>query len=131
LRIPTIYPDRYFVEEGGLISYGVDTINLFQRAPEYVSRILRGTVSSGPVVFVDFSGSDELCVPIFDFVFCVLLFGSLDIENPSIGLIRGGLTVRATWFVAEVAASPLREPPCPGLAGWRRASALLLMQFAI
>ena len=30
----------------------------------------------------------------------------LDIKNPSIGLIRGGLTVRATRFVAEVAASP-------------------------
>lgn len=42
LRIPTIYPYRYFAEAGGLMSYGVDVIDLFRRAPEYVSRILRG-----------------------------------------------------------------------------------------
>jgi putative ABC transport system substrate-binding protein len=42
LRIPTVYPYRYFVESGGLMSYGVDVTDLFRRAPEYVSRILRG-----------------------------------------------------------------------------------------
>lgn len=42
LRIPTVYPYRYFVEAGGLMSYGVDVMDLFRRAPEYVSRILRG-----------------------------------------------------------------------------------------
>jgi putative ABC transport system substrate-binding protein len=41
-RIPTIYPYRYFADEGGLLSYGMDTSNLFRRAAEYVSRILRG-----------------------------------------------------------------------------------------
>jgi putative tryptophan/tyrosine transport system substrate-binding protein len=41
-RIPTIYPYRYFAEEGGLLSYGVDTSDLFRRAAEYASRILRG-----------------------------------------------------------------------------------------
>jgi putative ABC transport system substrate-binding protein len=41
-RIPAIYPYRYFVEAGGLISYGVDVKDLFRRAPEYVSKILRG-----------------------------------------------------------------------------------------
>jgi putative tryptophan/tyrosine transport system substrate-binding protein len=41
-RIPTIYPFRYFAEEGGLLSYGVDTTDLFRRASEYVSRLLRG-----------------------------------------------------------------------------------------
>src|SRR5499427_1525050 len=41
-RIPTIYPCRYFAEEGGLLSYGVDISDLFRRAAEYVSRILRG-----------------------------------------------------------------------------------------
>jgi hypothetical protein len=54
-------------------------------------------------------------------------FRSLDIKNPSIGLIRGRLTVRATGFVAEVAASPCGKPPCPGLAGWRGRQPLLLM----
>jgi len=41
-RIPTIYPYRYFAEEGGLLSAGVNTSDLFRRAAEYVSRILRG-----------------------------------------------------------------------------------------
>lgn len=41
-RIPAVYPYRYFVEAGGLMSYGVDVMDLFRRAPEYVSRILRG-----------------------------------------------------------------------------------------
>jgi putative tryptophan/tyrosine transport system substrate-binding protein len=41
-RIPTIYPYRYFAEAGGLLSYGVDAVDLFRRAAEYVSRILRG-----------------------------------------------------------------------------------------
>jgi putative ABC transport system substrate-binding protein len=42
LRIPTVYPYRYFVEAGGLLSYGVDVTDLFYRAAEYVSRILNG-----------------------------------------------------------------------------------------
>ena len=41
-RIPTIYPYRYFADEGGLLSYGVDITDPFRRAAEYVSRILRG-----------------------------------------------------------------------------------------
>jgi putative tryptophan/tyrosine transport system substrate-binding protein len=42
LRIPTIYPYRYFVDEGGLVSYGVDVLGLFRRVPDYVDRILQG-----------------------------------------------------------------------------------------
>jgi putative ABC transport system substrate-binding protein len=42
LRIPTVYPYRYFAEEGGLLSYGVDVLDLFKRAPDYVDRILQG-----------------------------------------------------------------------------------------
>jgi len=42
LRIPTLYPYRYFVDEGGLLSYGVDVLDLFRRAPDYVDRVLRG-----------------------------------------------------------------------------------------
>jgi putative tryptophan/tyrosine transport system substrate-binding protein len=41
-RIPAVYPYRYFAEAGGLLSYGVDAIDLFRRSAEYVSRILRG-----------------------------------------------------------------------------------------
>jgi len=41
-RIPAIYPYRYFAEAGGLMSYGVDAVDQFRRASEYVSRILHG-----------------------------------------------------------------------------------------
>jgi putative tryptophan/tyrosine transport system substrate-binding protein len=41
-RIPTIYPFRYFVEEGGLLALGVDGADLFRRAADYVDRVLRG-----------------------------------------------------------------------------------------
>jgi putative ABC transport system substrate-binding protein len=41
-RLPAVYPFRYYVAEGGLISYGVDTVDLFRRAAIYVDRILRG-----------------------------------------------------------------------------------------
>ena len=41
-RLPAIYPYRYFVVDGGLISYGSDTIEQFRRAASYVDRILKG-----------------------------------------------------------------------------------------
>lgn len=41
-HIPAIYPYRYFADDGGLLSYGVDVLDLFRRAPDYVDRILRG-----------------------------------------------------------------------------------------
>jgi ABC-type uncharacterized transport system substrate-binding protein len=41
-HIPAIYPYRYFAEAGGLLSYGVDALDLFRRSAEYVSRILHG-----------------------------------------------------------------------------------------
>jgi putative tryptophan/tyrosine transport system substrate-binding protein len=41
-RIPAVYTFRYFAAEGGLISYGSVTDDLFSRAGSYVDRILRG-----------------------------------------------------------------------------------------
>jgi putative ABC transport system substrate-binding protein len=41
-RVPTIYPYRYWVSDGGLISYGIDQTDLFRRAPAYIDRILKG-----------------------------------------------------------------------------------------
>jgi putative tryptophan/tyrosine transport system substrate-binding protein len=41
-RLPTVYPFRYFVTSGGLISYGPDTNDPFRRAAGYVDRILKG-----------------------------------------------------------------------------------------
>ena len=41
-RIPTIYPFKFFVTGGGLISYGVSTEDEARRTAHYVDRILRG-----------------------------------------------------------------------------------------
>ena len=41
-RLPAIYPQRTFVEAGGLMSYGPDFANLYRRAGEIVDKILRG-----------------------------------------------------------------------------------------
>ena len=41
-RVPTVYSYRFMVERGGLISYGVDIDDLFERAGTYVDRILKG-----------------------------------------------------------------------------------------
>jgi len=41
-KLPTIYWDRFYVADGGLISYGADTIDQCRRAAEYIDRILNG-----------------------------------------------------------------------------------------
>ena len=45
-RLPTIYPYRFFVDLGGLLSYGSDTPDNFRRAAAYVDRLLRGAAPS-------------------------------------------------------------------------------------
>jgi putative ABC transport system substrate-binding protein len=40
--LPAVYPYRYFVADGGLISYGPSTIDQYRRAAGYIDRILRG-----------------------------------------------------------------------------------------
>jgi putative ABC transport system substrate-binding protein len=46
LRLPAIYPVGLFANEGGLIAYGIDRVDLFRRAAAYVDRILRGAVAA-------------------------------------------------------------------------------------
>jgi putative ABC transport system substrate-binding protein len=41
-KVPAVYFSSFNVVDGGLISYGVDVVDLFRRAAPYVDRILRG-----------------------------------------------------------------------------------------
>jgi putative ABC transport system substrate-binding protein len=50
-RVPAIYSDRAYVEAGGLVSYGINQIDVWRQAAGYVDRILRGEQpASLPVV---------------------------------------------------------------------------------
>jgi putative ABC transport system substrate-binding protein len=41
-RLPAVYPQREFVDAGGLMAYGPNTADLFRRAATYVDKIFRG-----------------------------------------------------------------------------------------
>ncbi|MGB8616716.1 MAG: ABC transporter substrate-binding protein [Pseudolabrys sp.] len=41
-RLPAVYFERFFVTDGGLISYGADFVDQYRRAGGYVQRILNG-----------------------------------------------------------------------------------------
>jgi len=41
-RLPAVYPFRYFVTAGGLISYGANATDQYRRAAGYIDRILKG-----------------------------------------------------------------------------------------
>jgi putative tryptophan/tyrosine transport system substrate-binding protein len=42
LKLPAIYPFRFYAASGGLISYGIDQLETVREAASYVNRILRG-----------------------------------------------------------------------------------------
>jgi putative ABC transport system substrate-binding protein len=45
-RLPTMFTFKYYVQAGGLMSYGIDTIPIFRRAASFVAKILRGAKPS-------------------------------------------------------------------------------------
>jgi putative ABC transport system substrate-binding protein len=51
-RLPTIYSSRYYVVQGGMMSYGAPIVESYQLAATYLDRILQGTkISELPVQF--------------------------------------------------------------------------------
>jgi hypothetical protein len=46
--VPAIYSYRQIVREGGLLSYGPETADIFRRSASYVDRILRGAKPGQP-----------------------------------------------------------------------------------
>jgi putative ABC transport system substrate-binding protein len=56
MKIPTIYPFRFYVQDGALMAYGFNTADQFKRAGVYAGRILKGEKAGdlpvqGPSVF--------------------------------------------------------------------------------
>jgi ABC-type uncharacterized transport system substrate-binding protein len=45
-RLPTMYPSREFVDDGGMISYGVSYPDLYHRAAGLIDKVLKGTKPS-------------------------------------------------------------------------------------
>ena len=41
-RLPSVYAFRFFVVDGGLMSYAIDQVDMFRQTASYVDRILRG-----------------------------------------------------------------------------------------
>ena len=41
-RLPAIYPDKGYVDEGGLMSYGTETTDGYRLAAVYADKILKG-----------------------------------------------------------------------------------------
>jgi len=41
-RLPAIYPERDYADDGGLMAYGANVADNFRRAAGYVDRILKG-----------------------------------------------------------------------------------------
>jgi putative ABC transport system substrate-binding protein len=41
-KLPAIYAGRDYANEGGLMTYGTDTIDLYRRAASYVDQVLKG-----------------------------------------------------------------------------------------
>ena len=41
-RLPAIYPQKEYVDAGGLMSYGTDNTDLYRSAAIYVDKILKG-----------------------------------------------------------------------------------------
>jgi ABC-type uncharacterized transport system substrate-binding protein len=82
-RLPAVYFNRLFVEAGGLISYGADTIDPLRRAANYVDRILKGEVAPNKMARMPWA----------------LLAHGAHIGRPSLRQLRKGLGNGRMWVI--------------------------------
>jgi hypothetical protein len=55
-HLPAIYPYRSLAQAGGLVSYGVDVLDMYRVAASYVDRILKGEKAADlPIQFASSS----------------------------------------------------------------------------
>jgi putative ABC transport system substrate-binding protein len=78
-RVPAIYPEREYADDGGLIAYGANAPDSFRRAAGYVDRILRGA-KAGDLPIEEASK--------FDFVVNLRTARALGLSLPPVFLAR-------------------------------------------
>ena len=78
-RLPTIYPQRGYLEAGGLMSYGPNYLDLTRRAADLVDKILRGAKPADLPVEQPTK---------FDLVFNLITAKALGLEIPQTLLAR-------------------------------------------
>lgn len=83
-RLPAVYAFRLFATSGGLISYGVDLVDLYRRGASYVDRILRGAVPKDLPVQAPIK---------FEMVVNLRTAKALGIKIPQIVLLRADETI--------------------------------------
>ena len=93
-RLPAIYPDKVYVDEGGLMSYGADLTDLFRRAAVYVDKILKGAKPADlPVqqatnhLFIN-PNPTPISPPLFEFVINLKAAKQIGLTIPPNVLVR-------------------------------------------
>jgi len=87
-KLPTVYPDRYFVTKGGLFSYGPSYPQMYSVAAAFVDKILKGAKPGDLPVPLRASEADLLPWPLGE-VHEGLLFKSATGSNISVGIRPG------------------------------------------
>jgi putative ABC transport system substrate-binding protein len=78
-RLPAVYPYRFFVAGGGLVSYGPDSVDQYRSAAGYVDRILKGEKPANLPV---------QAATKYDVVLNLKTAKALDLDIPAMVLVR-------------------------------------------